>query len=316
MLLWSAVLRVDGAFSETFTVDSSIVAGCAGATTLLKAVLLKTCDLAVARALDMATVMKLYVVVDDITIQGVSAAEGAKAMYEDFEQDVCDVANCVVEDLEMSVGGTVSEEKSIVLGISQEVLSKIVRGTGQKFASALATRNLGVDFSYVKASEKTQKGRIEQAQARIGRFTFLRGFGGQVAAVVRAGPMASMAFGGGVQGVSAAALTRMRSTVGACVFGPLGGSSLTLRFLTARTRDLDPAFMMTLGPLKMWAMAVWSGNAEMLRKMAVAFKATQVMEQKGVNLEHQAACPTVASGGSDCLEAGGMESRVLPHMGL
>ena len=159
--------------------------------------------------------------VDDITVQGVSAAEGAKAMYEGFEQDVCDVANCVVEDLEKSVGGTVSEEKSIVVGSSREVVSKIVRGTGQKFASAIATRNLGVDFSYVEASAKTQRGRIEQAQARIGRFTFLRGFGGQVAAVVRAGPMASMVFGGGVQGASTAALTRMRSTEGACAFGPL-----------------------------------------------------------------------------------------------
>ena len=95
---------MDGAHSEIFTVDASIVAGCAGATTLLKAVLMKTCDLAVARALGRATVLKLYVVVDDITIQGVSAGETAKELYEEFENDVCEITNCVVEDLETSVG--------------------------------------------------------------------------------------------------------------------------------------------------------------------------------------------------------------------
>ena len=40
------VLRLDGVFSDVFCVGASIVAGCAGATTLLRAVLLKTCDLA------------------------------------------------------------------------------------------------------------------------------------------------------------------------------------------------------------------------------------------------------------------------------
>ena len=284
---------MDGAFSEVFSVDSSIVAGCAGATTLLKAVLLKTCDLAAARALDMATVVKLFVVVDDVTIQGVSAGEAAKGLYEGFEQDMCDVTNAVVDDLENSVGGTVSEEKSVVIGSSREVVAKIVEGTGRKCSSATATRNLGVDFSYVQAAAKTQSNRIEQAKARVGRFAFLRSFGGQVAAVVRAGPLSSMVFGGGVQGASAAALARMRTTVGACAFGPLGGSSLTLRFLTARTRELDPAFAMTLAPLKMWAMAVWTGSAELLRKMAIAFSATQAKVEKGVCLE-QAACPTVA----------------------
>ena len=288
------VLRVDGAFSEVFSVDSSIVAGCAGATTLLKAVLLKTCDLAVARALDMATVVKLFVVVDDVTIQGVSAGEAAKDLYEGFEQDMCDVTNAVVDDLENSVGGTVSEEKSVVIGSSREVVAKIVEGTGRKCSSATATRNLGVDFSYVQAAAKTQSNRIEQAKARVGRFAFLRSFGGQVAAVVRAGPLSSMVFGGGVQGASAAALARMRTTVGACAFGPLGGSSLTLRFLTARTRELDPAFAMTLAPLKMWAMAVWTGSAELLRKMAIAFSATQAKVEQGASLEHQAAGPTVA----------------------
>ena len=49
------VLRLDGVFSDAFRVGSSIVAGCAGATTLLRAVLLKTCDLAVQKGLNMAT---------------------------------------------------------------------------------------------------------------------------------------------------------------------------------------------------------------------------------------------------------------------
>ena len=288
------VLRVDGAHSEVFSVDASIVAGCAGATTLLKAVLMKTCDLAVARAMGRATVLKLYVVVDDITIQGVSAGETAKELYEEFENDVCEITNCVVEDLETSVGSTVSDEKSVVIASSNEVAARIAEGTANRCTSTQATRNLGVDVSYLKASGTTQRSRIEQARARIGRFAFLRGFGGQVSAVVRAGPMASMVFGGGVQGASTAALNRMRSTVGACAFGPLGGSSLTLRFLTARTKELDPAFTMTLAPLKMWAMAVWSGNAEMLRKMAVAFQTTQEKEKQGMNLENQVAGPTVA----------------------
>ena len=283
---------MDGVYSDRFTVDSSIVAGCAGATTLLRAVLLKTCDMAVARAIGMATKVKLYVVVDDITIQGVSASERAKEMYDGFEHDLCDVVNYVTDDLEHGVGGTVSEEKSVIMGSSSEVVEKVLSGTGHRWSSTDSTRNLGIDTSYTTATAKTQGGRIAQAQARKGRFAFLRGFGGQVAAVVRAGPRASMVFGAGVQGATDAALTRIRSTVGACTFGPLGGSSLTLRYMTASVRDLDPVFAMTLGPLRAWAMAIWSGTAETLRKMAIAFDAGMEKMKKGMNIEAQSPGPT------------------------
>ena len=190
---------------------------------------MKTCDLAAARALDMATSVRLYVVVDDITVQGVSASEAAKDSYELFEQDLGVIANIVTGSLETDVGGTVSEEKSIIIGSSEEVMTKLTEQTGSRWACADATRNLGVDVSYTGPSCATQRARTDAARAQVGRFAFLRGFGGQVAAVARGGPRASMVFGSGVQGATEAALARIRTTVGAFAVGPLGGANLTLR---------------------------------------------------------------------------------------
>ena len=168
--------------------------------------------------------------------------------------------------MEKEVGGTVSEEKSIVMASDTEVAEKLVDGTGRRWNRASYTRNLGIDTSYCKKDESTQRSRIEQARARVGRFAFLRGFGGQVAAVVRGGPMASMVWGACAQGATEATLMRARSVVGACSFGPLGGASLTLNFLVSHVRELDPVYAMTLGPLKQWAAMVWSGTAETMRK--------------------------------------------------
>ena len=86
-----------------------------------------------------------------------------------------------------------------------------------------------------------------------------------MAAVVRSGPMASMMFGTGVQGASDAAVMRMRAAVGACAFGALGGARLTLKFMLSNVRDLDPVYVVTLAPLKAWAVEVWSGQADTLR---------------------------------------------------
>ena len=288
------VLRVDGAYSEVFSVDSSIVAGCAGATTLLKAVLMRTCDEAMARALEMATQVRLYVVVDDITIQGVSASDRSPESHAKFEQDLCMIVNGVTESLETDVGGTVSEDKSVVLGCDEVVVEKVLEGTGRRWTQAVAARNLGIDTSYSAPSAMTQKDRIANARARAGRFGFLRGFGGQVAAVVRSGPMASMVFGTAAQGAYDAALMKMRSAVGACAFGALGGASLTMKFMLSEIRDLDPVFVVTLAPLKAWAVEVWAGQVDTQRKMAVAFDAALKATDGGKNLELKAPGPTVA----------------------
>ena len=242
----------------------------------------------------MASRVRLFVVVDDITVQGVSASEAAKNPYALFEQDLGVIANIVTGSLETDVGGTVSEEKSIIIGSSEEVVTKLTEQTGSRWACADATRNLGVDVSYTGPSCATQRGRTDAARAQVGRFAFLRGFVGQVAAVVRGGIRASMVCGSGVQGATEAALARTRSTVGACAFGPLGGASLTLRFMTAGVRELDPAFDLTLLPLKAWATAIWDGKPDAIRKMAIAFNEGLKQEREGVRLESRPPGPTVA----------------------
>ena len=161
-------------------------------------------------------------------------------------------------------------------------------------AATTDVRNLGVDVSYVKRTSTTQQARQSAAALRTGRFAFLRRFGGKVAAVARGGPRASMVFGVGVQGCTDQMLSKVRSTTGACAFGPLGGASLTLRYMLSGIKHLDPAYDILLQPVKLWATAVWSGTADQARRMAVAFKATADFVNEGGNLEKRPPGPTVA----------------------
>ena len=140
-------------------------------------------------------------------------------------------------------------------------------------------------------AEATQEARVQGARARAPRFSFLRKHGGAVAGVVRGGPKASVTFGAAVQGATNAALARMRTAVGACAFGNLGGSSLTLRFLISDAKDLDPAIDMTIRPLTAWAQAIWNAEPGLLRKMAVVHQAAAASLQQGADLEKLAPGP-------------------------
>ena len=288
------VMRLDGVYSAPFRVGASIVAGCAGATTLLRAILLRTCDLAAAAGLNMATMVSLSVVVDDITVQGLSAAEGAPEAFRDFENDVARVVQVLTDGLEGEVGGTISDDKTVIIGTSEEVVQAISSATGGRWSSAAAVRNLGVDVSYSTPAAATQRSRQAAAALRVGRFAFLRRHGGRVAAVARGGPRASMVFGAAVQGATDTMVDQIRSTTGACAFGQLGGSSLTLRFLLADVKQLDPIFDLTLRPLKAWATAVWCGAPAQQRRMAVAFDAASRFLATGGSLDSRAPGPTTA----------------------
>ena len=63
------VLKLEGACSEIFRVNTSIVAGCAGATTMLRAMLLQACDEVVGEC----PRVRLKVVVDDISLQALGS---------------------------------------------------------------------------------------------------------------------------------------------------------------------------------------------------------------------------------------------------
>ena len=59
-------------------------------------------------------------------------------------------------------------------------------------------------------------------------------------------------------------------------------------------KHLDPAFDLLLQPVKLWAIAVWSGAVDQLRRMAVAFQETKDFAQAGGNLEKRPPGPSVA----------------------
>ena len=287
------VLRLDGAYSEVFCVGASIVAGCAGATTLLRAVLMKTCDLACAAGLELATRFSLKVVVDDITVQGLSASQKSPA-FEQFEKDMGVVVGLVADGLEGQIGATVSDDKTVIIGTSEQVVEKIREQTGHRWRGVDVVRNLGVDTSYTKATASTQRSRQAAAAARAGRFAFLRHHGGRVAGVARGGPRASMVFGAAVQGATDVMLKRIRTTTGACAFGPLGGASLTMKFMLSDARHLDPVFDLTLKPLQAWAAGIWGGAPDQKLRMEVAFKKAEEFVAAGGCLDRRAPGPTTA----------------------
>ena len=274
------VLRLGDAYSEPLQLTTSIVAGCSGATTLLRAVLLRTCDAAAHLVRELP--ISLSVVVDDMTVHG----QGKLAGEEELAREMAATISTLTGSLEDDVGATISEEKTVILGTSDAVVDDIIAQTGARWAAARAVRNLGMDFSYVEAAACTQLTRVQTCQHRFSRFHVLRGAGGAVAAVARAGPRAAMCFGAGVQGISDGDLQRIRSTVGSCAFGPLGGASLTLKFMLAEVKELDPAYDLNLQPLRMWATAVWDCEPGVWATMAVVFNDLVARKADGHGLEH------------------------------
>ena len=131
------VISVDGALTKTFRLGTSIVAGCAFATTLLRVVLLECLDM----GCKLYPQVSFYVYVDDIDI-------GACGDEADVISDTFGATRLFVYALEHKVKATVSREKSMVLGSSAHVRDALADRLAPMFLKVgTKGKKLGTDFT-------------------------------------------------------------------------------------------------------------------------------------------------------------------------
>ena len=56
---------------------------------------------------------------------------------------------------------------------------------------------------------------------------------------------------------------------------------MTMKFMLSEAKCLDPVYDLTIKPLQAWAADIWSGAADMKRRMAVAFQQAVDFVQAG-----------------------------------
>ena len=173
------VLRLGQAYSTTSQINTSIVAGCSGATFLLRAVLLATVDVAWQSLAASALRGSINVFVDDIAIT-LEAKED-----EPLAPSLAGLALELARGLEDDIGGQISDDKTVILASTTALGDEIAEELSGRWSSVLATKNLGVDFSLAGASSAVQKHRMTSVKAKIGKMNFLKVQGGPSQLVAR-----------------------------------------------------------------------------------------------------------------------------------
>ena len=192
------VLKLEGVCSPVYRVSTSIVAGCAGATTLLRAILLRSCDAVVS----LCPEVRLKVVVDDISLQAIGSAS-------DVSINLSRATDIIAEKLETDVQATLSRSKSIVIASSAALERSIWNALTHKLLVSKAVKKFGVDVCCRGRTTATQRLRIVTVAKRRGKYQFLRRNGGNMAKVAKTGALPSMTYGASVNNVGDVALANV-----------------------------------------------------------------------------------------------------------
>ena len=254
-------LVANGAVSRQMCTKQGILAGCTFATTLLRVLLISSCD---ATALHWPSI-RLGVFVDDASLQAVGLEE---FVVTQLSESTAFLAECFEQDLFMQV----SRAKSVLLGSSRALAMRLAaRLRRWGFMVADNAKNLGCDFASGKRIKRSsQIARRMKSQRRLHRFKVLRKAGASLGRVAHSGLSPACAYGFKVTGMPDGELQRVRRLVRAATALKVHGKSLTLALMLDSNPQLDPAFAANRGPVQQWASIVWS-KAAPIRELQVAF---------------------------------------------
>ena len=258
LVLWvyagPRVAVLEGAVSAELATDTTIVAGCSGATTLLKAFIIAKFDAIVAKY----PTLRYCVMVDDMTIAASgTVARVLRSLPRALHALWTALAAAPPRGRDLQVSGA----KSVAISSDPEVGRRVVARVGSKrMRLVTATKNLGVDDGAGKATPRTvAAGRLRAVASRVPRLRMLRKAGlvkGRLAALARSGAVPAATYGAKVTGYSDAMLDSLRTTVGKTLFADNHGS-LSLSYLLLQSPRVDPAFLCNREPLVAWAAAWW-----------------------------------------------------------
>ena len=170
------VVKLEGVCSEVVRTSTSIVAGCSAATTMLRVILLQSCD----SFTTWSPQVRMKVVVDDISLQAIGS-EG------EVPPTLARAANKMVDMLQGDLQAEVSVKKSLALGSSAAVEKAICERLRHKLATARSAKNLGVDFGCRGRIAVTQKLRNITVAKRCKRHQFIKRDKGDAAKLVKTG---------------------------------------------------------------------------------------------------------------------------------
>ena len=248
-------LVLEGVSSAPARASRSILAGCFAAVSLGKVIMMRTLD----RVTCLWSGIRLRVVVDDVSVQGVSTAARLPKL-------LVDAVSKLAFELQGRLKLPVSEAKTKVLGSNFRTRREIAQGLtrlGLPFRQASQAEHLGVDFAAGRRLVwRKLSSRIHAVRRRQRQWAILRRDGGSTKKLARTGALPAMIYGTRVHGATGAQLQAIRREVAAAAGYARGRRSITLCFLLdgSDQRNGDPMFQLTWGPLQEWATALWDGS--------------------------------------------------------
>ena len=247
------VISVDGAVTAEFTIGTSIVAGCAFATTMLRVVLLECLDMGCR----LYPALTFFVYVDDIDL----IAAGTE---DQVVERIAGATRFMVLALENKVKAQVSREKSKVIGSSSNIRQRLedkLKPFG--ISTGCVGKKLGVDFNLTGRRRcAVLKKRLAVCRKRDARFAALRKAAGRkkASAVHRAGAMPAALYGMCTHGASDSHLKALRRSAARVQGINSQFGSQRLGFLLRPSASHDPAVAAHTLPLVAWAKVVWDGT--------------------------------------------------------
>ena len=238
---------------------SSVVAGCAHATALMKLTLVDTLD----HVAELWPAAIATVVVDDTQFHMVGRAGlvrhtifGATA---EFKRHV-----------ELVAGMVVSVGKLEIVTNSPEIAGAIRRKGALRHALRRHTRNLGVGYACGKTVKgKVVKNRLLGVRLRLPMIRRLRAAGARAASLVATGIVPAIVYGASVIGMRPSELRIARAIAHAALYEHTIGRSVDLDLLLEKNAA-DPAFRATVDVVLHWKAALvegWAPRARLLRTM-------------------------------------------------
>ena len=237
------------------------MAGCAFATSLLKAYLLPIAD----KCVRIYPSIKLCVYVDDIGLRQFGWDEGAVA------RSVAWGTKAVIKDLH-EAGSVVNVDKSAFVASTSRMGSQISRALASlRNRHSRVLKNLGAGLCSRGRMTSVLQNRMRKALKRVGRHVVLREAGGNAAQLWRTGARLSSTYGLAVGGIPEADFAKSRSVAASmvCSFAPGQSTSLVLQMDSVHA---DPFFTLVGEPIVQWARRAWL-QPELRRYMAVSFDA-------------------------------------------
>ena len=246
---WARKLTLDKRVCEDVMPSRGIIAGCASATSELKAVMYRSCTAVVKRNPS----VNLYI--DDLTLDGQGSRGGVT-------EDVMEAAHDLIDMCQDVLKMPIAKNKLAVVASDNGLANKAARRLGSSEYAKTQTRNLGIGYRAGKAKHKgrcatRKRWEIAVAKAKRARMVSKVSSKGATKLFVT-GVVPAIAYGGEVHGIKPQQVKKARQLAKQLASGACKNASLEGVLLLDPARD--PARRLVEMPILRYATELWHAS--------------------------------------------------------